>query len=71
MSELKPCPFCGSHVSLTYNSVSNTFNFWHKQDTTCCFVEPMQVDGTFAKSLYEATEIWNRRPHYNTEEERV
>ena len=58
--KLKPCPFCGSKVSMTYNSADNTFNFWHK-GTSCVLVEPIRIDGMFVKSLAEAAEAWNRR----------
>lgn len=61
---LKPCPFCGGKVTLTYNSASNTFNIYHisnKPSEICPFVEPIQIDGTIVKSLKEAADIWNMR----------
>ena len=30
MSELKPCPFCGGEVSMTYCGADNTYNVYHK-----------------------------------------
>lgn len=61
MGKLKRCPFCGSRVSLTYHSVDNTFNFWHKDINSCAAVDPIQFDGDMVKSLKEATDAWNRR----------
>ena len=61
MEELKPCPFCGGKVSLTYLSGSNTYNFWHKGVIHCAACDPIQFDGGIVKSLKEAAEAWNRR----------
>lgn len=61
MIVLKPCPFCGSRVSLTYHSADNTFNFWHTDATYCAAEEPIQFDGEKVKSLKEAAYAWNRR----------
>ena len=58
MSELKPCPFCGGEVRLTYNSMDKAFNIWHKFNK-CAMAEPMRLDD--AESLADATEKWNRR----------
>jgi hypothetical protein len=60
MSKLKPCPFCGGKVSITYSSWNKTFNIWHN-DKPCALIEPIQIDGSKAKSLAEASEMWNRR----------
>ena len=59
--KLKPCPFCGAKVSLTYHSADNTFNFWHNGINGCAAKEPIEFDGYFVKSLAEAAEAWNRR----------
>lgn len=63
MSKLKPCPFCGHKVTLTYSSFDNMFNFWHSENgpITCFAAEPIQFDGYFVKSLEEAADAWNRR----------
>lgn len=59
--ELKPCPFCGGKVTMTYSSYANTFNIWHK-DEKCKLAEPIQIDADDAvDSLSKATEAWNRR----------
>jgi len=61
--ELKPCPFCGVKVSLTYHSADNTFNFWHKGVNSCAAKDPIKFDGDMVKSLAEAAEAWNRRSY--------
>lgn len=58
--KLKPCPFCGAKVSMTYNSAENTFRIWHI-GISCAVKEPIEIDGVFVKSLAEAAETWNRR----------
>lgn len=60
MGKLKPCPFCGGKVSVTYSSWNKTFNIWH-DDNQCALIEPMQIDGAKANSLKEASDLWNRR----------
>ena len=60
MSKLKPCPFCGGKVSITYSSWNEAFNIWHN-DKPCALIEPIQIDGSKAKSLKEAIDLWNRR----------
>ena len=61
MEELKPCPFCGVKVSLTYHSADNTYNFWHKGVNSCAAKDPIEFDGDMVKSLKEASDAWNRR----------
>ena len=58
--ELKPCPFCGDSISITYNSFDKAFVIWHDHNK-CLFVEPMYISDDNAKSLKEAYEIWNTR----------
>ena len=60
MKDLKPCPFCGGEVSITYHSADNVFSIWHKHEG-CKFIEPMYIDGEHAKSLSDARNIWNKR----------
>lgn len=60
MTDLRPCPFCGGEVSITYHSMDNVFSIWHKYDG-CKFIEPMYIDGKYAKSLSDARNIWNKR----------
>ena len=60
MEQLKPCPFCGSKVTMTYNSYSNTFNVYHDREA-CALYEPILIDGYLVKSLSEAAKAWNRR----------
>ena len=62
-NELKPCPFCGGEVSMTYSSFYNTFNIYHKNgldEEKCCVCDPVQLKGEL-RSLAMATEVWNRR----------
>ena len=58
-SKLKPCPFCGGNVNITYNSLDNEFHIYH--DTEECKFNAFAIDGYYAKSLKEAYEIWNTR----------
>ena len=60
MTDLLLCPFCGGEVSITYHSADNVFSIWHKYDG-CKFIEPMYIDGEYAKSLSDAQNIWNKR----------
>lgn len=55
---LKPCPFCGGDVCLTYNSMDKAFNIWHRFNK-CAMAEPMRLDD--AESLADAAGKWNRR----------
>ena len=57
---LKPCPFCGDTVSMTYNSFDNAYVVWHDH-SKCYFIEPSYIDGSKAKSIQEAYDIWNTR----------
>ena len=59
MERLKPCPFCGGKVSITYNSGENAFAVWHTKEP--CFIEPLWISGDDAKTLNEAYAFWNRR----------
>ena len=70
MTDLRPCPFCGGEVSITYHSADNVFSVWHKDDR-CKFIEPMYIDGKYAKSLSDARNIWNKRsvPWWDNAEE--
>lgn len=57
---LKPCPFCGGEVTITYCSEDNMFSIWHKDDK-CKFIEPLWIYSEYAKSLSDAQNIWNNR----------
>lgn len=62
MAKLKPCPFCGSKVTMTYSSYDNMYHVYHRGDIVMCAMkEPIDIDGYFAKSLTEAEDVWNRR----------
>lgn len=58
--ELKPCPFCGANVSITYNSGEGAFYIWHKS-AVCVLEEPFKIDVACANSFEEAKKVWNRR----------
>jgi len=62
MKGLRPCPFCGGEVNISYVSGDNCFSVWHKYETMCKFIEPFWIDGEYAKSLKDAKDIWNKRP---------
>ena len=66
MEKLKPCPFCGGRVSITYNSREKEFAVWHTKAR--CFVEPLWISGDDAKTLNEAYAFWNRRAERGEEE---
>lgn len=62
MDKLKPCPFCGLGVRMTYSSWDNMYHIWHQGDLVQCAIkEPIDIDGYFAKSLKDASRVWNRR----------
>ena len=60
MTNLKPCPFCGDSVNITYMSFENVFAIWHN-NKVCSLIEPQYISGEDAKSLSEARDIWNKR----------
>ena len=57
---LKPCPFCGRKVNLISTSQSKQFIFSHDGLRNCPFYR-FEMSWECAKSLKEATELWNRR----------
>lgn len=61
--KLKPYPFCGKRMNLTYNSLIREYHIWHNsfQDEICYLVEPFRIPVEYAGSLREASEAWNRR----------
>ena len=62
MNGLKPCPFCGEEVNVSYSSNLLAFNFWHvKGSEKCPLYNPIQFSGQKIKSLAEAREAWNKR----------
>ena len=61
MNKLKPCPFCGKPVTLSYGSFDHAFKIRHAKSEDgwhCYIIEPILVD---AVSLADAAEGWNRR----------
>lgn len=61
MEKLKPCPFCGNPVELSYSSREGVFKIRHvkrEESWLCYIVEPIMLD---AVSLADAAEAWNRR----------
>ena len=57
---LKPCPFCGGKMTLVSSSRVRSFTFSHKGLRNCPFYK-FEIMWTTAKTLKEATELWNRR----------
>lgn len=68
MAELKPCPFCGREVTVHSSSRSYSFVFSHKGLRNCPFFQ-FEIMWTTAKTLKEATELWNRRAESQTKSE--
>lgn len=60
MSKLKPCPFCGKEVTVVSSSLRKGFLFLHKGLRNCPFYR-FEIAWDTAKTLREATELWNRR----------
>ena len=61
MERLKPCPFCGGEVLLSYSSKGN-FHFRHKAYGRCMFFEFVcHITPKGVGCLAEAAEAWNRR----------
>lgn len=68
MDELKPCPFCGKEITVHSSSRSYSFVFTHKGLRNCPFFQ-FEIMWATAKTLKEATELWNRRAESQTESE--
>ena len=60
MTELKPCPFCGSEdIKLRHYKV-NDYDWWYVACVKCRIaIDPMLWDDCVSRE--EAIEIWNRR----------
>ena len=65
---LKPCPFCGKEMTLISSSQTKQFTFSHKGLRNCPFYR-FEISWECAKSLKEATELWNRRIKSDRSEE--
>ena len=59
-NKLKPCPFCGKEMTLLSTSTKRAFVFLHKGLINCPFYD-FEISWETAKSLDEATALWNRR----------
>lgn len=59
MAELKPCPFCGGRVYVSYWSGTQNFYIFHYEKKKCPVLE-VELDGTKMQSLDDAIEAWNR-----------
>ncbi len=55
---LKPCPFCGSEVSMTGSIFEDEFYIYHESAWDCQIAEPITIN---ARTREEAIEAWNRR----------
>lgn len=63
MERLKPCPFCGAPVTMSYNSRDRAFKIYHSANDNpyCYIIGPIMLD---AVSLADAAKAWNRRAAY-------
>lgn len=63
MDELKRCPFCGSKVGLTYNSVLKVRNLYHTGycPEICFLPEPIEFSEYDYKTEEEVIKAWNTR----------
>lgn len=61
---LKPCPWCKSEVSITYNSMEKAFAVWHK-DVMCALREPIWIETDNIKCLADAYKFWNNESEGN------
>lgn len=67
-NELKPCPFCGGEVVLSYSSKGN-FHFRHRTNGECMFFEFVcNITPNGVGCLAEAAEAWNRRTERSEDE---
>ena len=67
MEKLKPCPFCGGEVILSYSS-KGSFHFRHRAYDGCMFFEFMSyITPNGCGSLAEAAEAWNKRAERSEE----
>lgn len=62
MSEikLKPCPFCGSEMTVCGSSRLKRFTISHRGDRKCHFYA-FEIDWQTVDSIAEAIEAWNKR----------
>lgn len=58
--EMRPCPFCGGEMMVSFASRPRRFVFRHKRAGGCVFCA-FVVDRVVAGTLAEAIEAWNRR----------
>lgn len=56
MEELKPCPFCGSHMVEVESSMDSTFEHAYRCTCTTCF-----ACGSICETRNGAIEDWNHR----------
>jgi hypothetical protein len=63
MDKLKPCPFCGGEMNMTYSTPDQEFHLWHKMpDPVCSLGEPFIIPTNRIVSKREdAVKAWNRR----------
>lgn len=58
--EMRPCPFCGGEMTVSFASRPRRFKFAHKGLRNCYFYA-FEVDPVAAETLAEAIKAWNRR----------
>lgn len=62
IDRMKPCPFCGQQVCISYSKKTEKFTVQHvKYNGECPMQYGVEYKSDGAINFYEAVEKWNRR----------